>query len=532
MDFINLPRKLIYKDRDNLKDFEVNNKKSINYYLFSKLKETPLMYMEGALDTALRCFNNAYYISTLIQLEDFPEIRVADYEQKLLEEKILFNEDICSTSMAMVCLLLPAYYAKWRQEDNDLIKAIKFRFTHYRWIHSECRKRFEDMAGSISPSAFILTQDKFAPRDIIEVIETFSEKDLQVYSEFICERLALIEDSRKRMYGADMAIARIKDYQRELCEGSDYNPKKDCFKYSGPEGMPIIRDLANEERVRECYKKSKEAIEYYMEHYPKESDSHSEQQTNSELSNSSNSTLVAENEQLRQQLAQYVSQVNELGKENAELNKENKELREQLASSSPISSDGIEELRSRAETLQSLYDAAENRLKRYETILGTEEDLSKENAFSITERIIFCSALLGCSLSEDDIIQQQMAKMIKRFSGDTWQSIRTTISKMNGKRTALEEVAKKVKQEKDIGARLAVWRREENTFKGLTNAALNVYKYLHTAVKGGTVGAKAHQCKQAMENIDHAYYLTERKLITPTDGQPQGDEFLLPPDEI
>ena len=34
------------------------------------------------------------------------------------------------------------------------------------------------------------------------------------------------------------------------------------------------------------------------------------------------------------------------------------------------------------------------------------------------------------------------------------------------------------------------------------------------------------------ENIDHAYYLTERKLITPTDGQPQGDEFALPPNEI
>ena len=101
---------------------------------------------------------------------------------------------------------------------------------------------------------------------------------------------------------------------------------------------------------------------------------------------------------------------------------------------------------------------------------------------------------------------------------------------MNGKRTALEDIAKKVKQEKDAGARLAIWRKEEKNFQGLTHAALNVYRYLHSAVKGGTVGAKTHQCKQAMENIDHAYYLTERKLITPTDGQPQGDEFPLPPD--
>ncbi len=198
---------------------------------------------------------------------------------------------------------------------------------------------------------------------------------------------------------------------------------------------------------------------------------------------------------------------------------------------SPLRTD-IEELEKELEKYKTLYEAAAKRLDRYETILGTEEELSKGKKFNIAERIIFCSALLGCSLSEDDIIQQQMAKMIMRFSGDRWQSIRTTISDMNGKRIALDEVAKKAKQEKDVGARLAVWRKEEDNFKGLTNAALNVYKYLHSAVKGGTVGAKVHQCRQAMENIDHAYYLSERKLIKSTDMQPQGDKFASPIDEI
>ena len=191
-----------------------------------------------------------------------------------------------------------------------------------------------------------------------------------------------------------------------------------------------------------------------------------------------------------------------------------------------------EELKNELEKYKTLYDAAESRLKRYETILGTEEELSKEEKFSIAERIIFCSALLGCSLSEDDIIQQQMAKMIMRFSGDTWQSIRTTISKMNSKQKALIDVAKNAMKENDAGARMAVWRREGKKLQGITNAALNVYYYLHSAVNGGTVGAKPHQCRQAMENIDHAYYLSERKLISKTYLQPQGDEFALPPDEI
>lgn len=327
MDYINLPRELIYKDRDNLKDFEVNNKNSINSYLFLKLKEMPLMYMEGALATALRCFNNAYYICTLIQFEDFPEIRVADYEQKLLEENIMFNEDICSTSMAMVCILLPAYDIRWKQEDNDLIKAINYRFTHYRWFHSEYRKRFENMVGSISPTAFNLNQGEFAPRDIIEVIESFPEKDLMTYAEYICERLALVKNQQQRIYGSDMAIARLKDYQRELCRESLYNPKKDSFNYSNNEGMPLTRDLSYEERIRFYYKQSKKAIDYYAlqtldyykEYDPQADGNCHEQQTDASPSFSDNTALVAENEQLRQQVAQLNSQVNELVKDNDEL---------------------------------------------------------------------------------------------------------------------------------------------------------------------------------------------------------------------
>lgn len=317
MDYINLPRELIFKDRDNLKDFEVNNKNSINYYLFLKLKEMPIMYMERALDTALRCFNNAYYICTLIQLEDFPEIRVADYENILLKDKSIYVDDICSAAMAMVCILLPAYDKRWRQEDNDLINAINYRFTHYRWIHSEYCKRFENMMGSISPSTFILNKGEFVPRDIIEVIETFGVKDIQVYAEYICERLALLEDSRKRTYGADMAIAKIKDYQRELCEDCDYNPKKDCFKY--PDDNYYVKDLSREDQIRGLYQKSKDAIEYYIEHYPKVENSHNEQQTDSAPAIPGNEVLIAENEQLRQQLTQRVSKIQELSKENAEL---------------------------------------------------------------------------------------------------------------------------------------------------------------------------------------------------------------------
>ena len=225
------------------------------------------------------------------------------------------------------------------------------------------------------------------------------------------------------------------------------------------------------------------------------------------------------------------ARIDELEKKNAELEKDNKELREELANKALASSNEYEEMKQRSEVLESLNQANEKRLKNYESILGTEEELSKEKHFSITERIIFCSALLGCSLSEDGISQMQMAKLISRFSGDKHEAIRTTINKINKKLKALVEVAEKAKQEKDAGARDSIWRVEGEKYIGITNAALNVYKFLHAAVKGQTIGAKVHYCQQAMENINQAYYLTERKLINKTDWQPKG-EFELPPEEI
>lgn len=528
MDYTDIPRSLIYKDRASLNDFGVRALGTLNYLLFSHLKEMSLMCVEGATDIALRCFNNAYYICTLIQLEDFPELRVADYEKKLLKEKMPFLEDICATSMAMVCELLPAYDARWKQKDNDLIKNIHFRFTHYQWIHIGARSSFERMVGRCESCKLNLPKSEFSPRDIIEAIENVSEDVLVTGVEYICERLALLDDPRNRMYGADLAIARLKDKLREVYEDYGYDPKTNSFEPAEYGTFGAEPDF--EEYFRKESNPIKEAIEYIESHYPKEDAC--EQNILTDESQSEHKESAHATESQIADTAPFLKRIEDLEKLNAELEKDNKVLREQLVKSSSISSDEFEELKSRAETLQSLYDAAENRLKRYESILGTEEELSKEKKFSIAERIIFCSALLGCSLSEDDIIQQQLAKMIRRFSGDKWPSIRTTISDMNGKRTALEDIAKKVKQEKDAGARLAIWRKEEKNFQGLTHAALNVYRYLHSAVKGGTVGAKTHQCKQAMENIDHAYYLTERKLITPTDGQPQGDEFPLPPDVI
>lgn len=265
MDYLNLPRSLIYKDRTDLKDFGVQVINTVNHNLFSNLKML-FKATDRAKELILRSFNNAYYICTLIPFEDFPDTQVAEYEKLLLKDDLYDCEEICAVSMAMVCKLLPACDARWRSENNDLINSINYRFTHYQWMNSGARKSFEFMEEKHNTNNLFLPPNEFAPRDIIEVIETFSVSDLQDYAEYISERLVHLEDPRQRMLGFNTARLRIEKYQRELCENTEYNPKKDCFEY----GDNYIRDLTLEERVRNCYQKSKKAIEYYTKHYPDE----------------------------------------------------------------------------------------------------------------------------------------------------------------------------------------------------------------------------------------------------------------------
>ena len=74
MDYISMPGKLIYKHRDNLEDFGVHTQGTINNYLFTQMRRLTLLHCGNAKEIALQCFNNAYYICTLIQLDEYPDL--------------------------------------------------------------------------------------------------------------------------------------------------------------------------------------------------------------------------------------------------------------------------------------------------------------------------------------------------------------------------------------------------------------------------------------------------------------------------
>ena len=78
MDLFKIPRELIYKERRSLEDFAAEDE--VNALFIDNMLNTIYFSSADAKDRALRCFNTAYYICTLIQMcKNRPEWNFAIY---------------------------------------------------------------------------------------------------------------------------------------------------------------------------------------------------------------------------------------------------------------------------------------------------------------------------------------------------------------------------------------------------------------------------------------------------------------------
>ena len=305
MDYINIDRSLIYKERTDLKDFGVQVPGTINYQLFLNLKEL-FKATDRGKELILRCFNNAYYICTLIPFEDFPETQVDRYEKRLLDGESYAAEEICVVSMAMVCKLLPAVDARWRSENSDLIEKIFYRFTHYRWWAMPVSDEFKTIAENNNTDGLFVSPIEFAPRDIIEAIDNVDVRVLMAEVEYVCERIALLDDTRSRTYGADLAIAHLNDELQGLYEDFGYNPKTKKFKSAEP------GTAGAEPNFQESFWKEvnpiKKAIEYIDSHRPIENNDIGKQPENTSHETESKG-LVAKTRALESMRSKYEEQL-------------------------------------------------------------------------------------------------------------------------------------------------------------------------------------------------------------------------------
>lgn len=116
MDYTKIPRPLIYKELKDINDFGIKDNSRFERSFYFKLLERPFLlnkvraeYIENVPQLVLQIFNNAYYICTLIYIEENTEMYITEYlkiAKNYNEKSMLWCNHIMPTTMALVYNLL------------------------------------------------------------------------------------------------------------------------------------------------------------------------------------------------------------------------------------------------------------------------------------------------------------------------------------------------------------------------------------------------------------------------------------------
>lgn len=112
-DFTSIPSELIYQDRCNLDDFDVENPQSINFFINDILYKQ-YAHFSNYEEFAISIFNCAYYFYTIALADSHPDRRFGAFRQ-IAHYRMHFNEEYSAIILSIVVLYI--YHGKW---DNNL----------------------------------------------------------------------------------------------------------------------------------------------------------------------------------------------------------------------------------------------------------------------------------------------------------------------------------------------------------------------------------------------------------------------------
>ena len=165
MDYTSLPKELIYKERTNLEDFGVDDKPSLNNFIYEHLFNA--YYREHDFEgLALRIFNCSYYICTMALAEKRPEIRFGAY----LFEASSSYYSVSYKNLVLAIVLLQFWARRWDMPGHRISRLAKL-------IENELREKdydniFKGFFYSITQEMQaagiyeIKSEDDFVPREI------------------------------------------------------------------------------------------------------------------------------------------------------------------------------------------------------------------------------------------------------------------------------------------------------------------------------------------------------------------------------
>lgn len=388
MDYTEFPRELIYKEKASLKDFGVSNEMTIEHRFYEGLLKRPSI--KGCFkkrETILRIFNNAYYLCTLILMDEDPRLSIDSYREiaENTERTIDWVNHFAPMTMALVYLELKGCRQECACElrifDEFLLDDI---YEYYRdWDTkgaTEGKADFYELAGNSEQQYQKLPSDlpSFPPRTI--TIKSLGEAfDNDGYRHSL------------RYFTYDYDMERIAE----------------IFRYLGrtKEEKEALRDELKLDIECFCDEGRKHRFLAQLDGMDFSSEEHAVEQG-----------MEARYSRALLEISILENKVHQLNKEISQL-----KLNAQTAEDMLPSSEYHENLRNELNSAQEDLNSLKNTLK-----LFNEQELSSN------EFIILFSNLFGIDLSPESINQSAFAKFLQELSGKKGIS-QSTISRLKDK---------------------------------------------------------------------------------------------------
>ena len=195
MDYTKVPRELIYRDRNDVLDFDVQDTLSHEYIYLQKLMDRPFMKTDESSHYALRIFNNAHYICTLILMTPIPKLFLYQYFKIAKDNNprsIEWANHVMPATMAFVYNLLR--YNRSFFPEHPFMKAIWDSFLDWDIKGAPQGKAdfYELIVDWQRPENFPL--DPLAPRFIIDALATEDPIFIVHGIEYVLSAIKNLED--------------------------------------------------------------------------------------------------------------------------------------------------------------------------------------------------------------------------------------------------------------------------------------------------------------------------------------------------
>lgn len=123
-------RPIIYKERKDLDEFDVDNEKSLDSVMLEKLESSEIIKWEGAHRYILDIFNQVYYITTLILMEKRPlhylekYVRIARHTSSYYNDNLSRETAFSNYSESVIMAMVYNYLRAIKESNNKNISRL------------------------------------------------------------------------------------------------------------------------------------------------------------------------------------------------------------------------------------------------------------------------------------------------------------------------------------------------------------------------------------------------------------------------